>query len=237
MAERLVRQDSLNGIRLNSNQVTHILDVEKQDERTLLTAALCSPTREPRPSAAVRQNFQTTHDSNNSNHHHQQHELPSWVSPTRQRNPLSRSTVNNRGGSLLSAPQYNLCGNTTTTNNNSSSSSSSSSSRSPEGNPETVSPTRHSPVRGSPTRHRYAQPNGTPWRRHHNNNNQEEQENENGIDSRVETDRRGGMQGHMHDGARQTRQRDIPGNARRFGNSENEMISTRRPMNFIRSLG
>ena len=234
-----VRQDSLNGIRLNSNQVTHILDVEKQDiTQSTTTAALCSPTREPRPSAAVHQNFQT----HNSNHHHHQHELPSWVSPTRQRNPLSRSTVNNRGGSLLSAPQYNLCGNNSNNINSGSSSSSSgggggSSSSSPEGNPETVSPTRHSPVRGSPTRHRYGQPNGTPWRRHHNNNNQEEQENESGIDSRVETDRGGGMLGHMHDGARQTRQRDIPGNARRFENSENEMISTRRPMNFIRSLG
>jgi hypothetical protein len=254
----LVRQDSLSGIRLNSNQVTHILDDPSADKHevgeTLTSAALCSPVR-LRPTV-IHQNFQNNNDNNisrnswdnnnnnsssSSGSNQQQHELPSWVSPTRQRIPLSQSTINNRGGSLLSAPMYNLCLGGSYHNNVSGSNGGKygDGSDSPNVQPETLSPTRLSPTRRSPVRthHSHQQRDTqTPWRRHNNNNYNEEKND--GVDTRVEMDtgeeRRRGAD---NEEIRSMRQRDIPGDARRLDNSENEIMSTRRPFQFMRNLG
>lgn len=220
---------SLTGIRLDSNQVTHILDCPSDDKQevgeTLATAALCSPVRRPRQPSR-RQNFYGG-DNNTS-----QAAPPSWVSPTRQRNPLSSSNMhgnqyNHQSGSLLHAPLYQMCiggGH----------------GGSPEEGPETLSPTRHSPTRHSPTRHSPTRrlnalqhnADGTPWRRQRSNN-QGDEENELDLDLRVEIEqeqqrRGGGRQGR--------RDEEI---SRHVENVENDdsIVSTRRPFQFMRSLG
>lgn len=213
---------TLSGIRLDSNQVTHILDCPSDDKQqvgeTLATAALCSPVRRPRPPS--RQNFYGG-DVNSSRSSTSQTAPPSWVSPTRQRNPLSNSSMhsnqyNHQSGSLLHAPLYQMC---------------IGESASPEEGPETISPTRRQNVA---LQHNA---DGTPWRRQRSSN-QGDEENVLDLDLRVEIEqeqRRGGGRQGRHESRR------LAGESRRVENAENDLddsiVSTRRPFQFMRSLG
>jgi len=144
--------------------------------------------------------------------------LPSWVSPTRQhRNPLIRAHRHENVDPSLILPAYGgVCIGT---------------------GPETLSPTRTSPVRHN---HPSSNLDGTPWRRHHHGYHAaaEDEENNTGRlveDSRVEIEQNQQQRNWLTSATRQTRQHR--NDNRGHDNNQNDIVSTRRPFQFMRSLG
>jgi len=235
----------LSGIRLTSNQVTHILgrptESQLRVDETLATAALCSPQRRRRrrsnyqnnnfvissndnnssnnSSSSINNNHNNSRRRNNNNNgEEEQHMLPSWVSPTRQhRNPLIRAHRHENVDPSFILPAYGgVCIGT---------------------GPETLSPTRTSPVRHN---HPSSNLDGTPWRRHHHGYHAaaEDEENNTGRlveDSRVEIEQNQQQRNWLTSATRQTRQHR--NDNRGHDNNQNDIVSTRRPFQFMRSLG
>lgn len=219
----MIRQNSLSGIRLDSNQVTHILDAPRDDDDekyTTVIAAVVSPVRRRRRQQTTTDNYINQHTHNSNNNNEPDVLVRGFVSPTRQpRIPLTRSNVhNNNNINQLHQTFSGLCIG--------------------QDGPETVSPQRRaSPVRRtSPTRHHPA--HNTPWRSRNrsSNNNQEDQE-ENGEDSRVENVENDTERNWLTNDVNSQQMREARNDLRRFENITDDIVSSRgRPMQMIRRL-